>query len=197
MNRADVHELQYITAIVNVPSILRHGILSYRRAARIPHESVAMPEVQDRRSGKAVPGGRPLHDYVNLYFSARNPMLYKRRDHHPDLCVLRVSPDVLDLPEVVIADGNAASAYTAFWPSPAGLGKVDKDLVFAEYWTDPDGIQQMRKARAKCAEVLVPDRVAPRYVFGAYVSSQEAMERFEGLVPEFSVAINAHLFFRG
>lgn len=197
VNREDVQELQYITAIANVPSILRSGILSYRRAARIPHESVAMPEVQDKRSGKPVPGGRPLHEYVNLYFSARNPMLYKRRDLHLDLCVLRVSPEILDLPEVVIADGNAASKYTAFWPSPAGLGKVDKGLVFAEYWTDPDGIQQMRKARAKCAEVLVPDRVEPRYVLGAFVSSQEAMERFKALLPGVPVTINAHLFFRG
>ena len=55
-----------------------------------------------------------LHEYANLYLCARNPMLYKRRESHGTLCVLRVSTDVLDLPGVVLTGGNAASDYTAF-----------------------------------------------------------------------------------
>ena len=37
MNREDVTELHYITAIANLPSILRHGILSHTPA--VPEES--------------------------------------------------------------------------------------------------------------------------------------------------------------
>ncbi len=80
MNRADVTELYYITAIANVPSILKHGILSHKLAERLPHDSVAMPEIQERRSNKQIPGAGQLHDYANLYFDAHNPMLSKRRD---------------------------------------------------------------------------------------------------------------------
>ena len=100
--------------------------------------SVALPGVQERRESKVIPGAKPLHEYVNLYICARNPMMYLRRAHHEVLCVLQISPAVLNLPGVVIADGNAASGPTAFWRSPSGLSKVNKDIVFAEWWNDPD-----------------------------------------------------------
>lgn len=35
MNREDIIELHYITAIANVPSILQHGILSHTLAEQL------------------------------------------------------------------------------------------------------------------------------------------------------------------
>jgi len=196
VNLSDLSELHFITPIQNVPSIMKYGILCHQKAKGLDHVSVAMQEVQDRREGKAVPGGLPLHRYTNLYISARNPMLYKRRGEHADICVLRVSTDVLDLPNVVISDGNAASQYTAFWPSPTGLARIGKDLVFAEYWTDANQIIKWRKANAKCAEVLVPDRVEPKFIMGIYASGQEAEEKLKAVGCPLPVTIDAHLFFR-
>lgn len=72
---ARVTEFHCIMPIGNVPSVLEHGILSYELAAKLAHHSVAMPEVQDLRDKKQVPGGLKLHQYANLYFHARNPML--------------------------------------------------------------------------------------------------------------------------
>ena len=128
MKRSDLTELHYITPIANVPSILIHGILSKNRAKKLKPASVAMEEIQRIRENKAVPGGRALHDYANLYFCARNPMMYKRAALHAELCVLQLSTDVLDLPNVVIADGNLASGYTAFRPSPSGLATIDHEI---------------------------------------------------------------------
>jgi hypothetical protein len=196
MIRSDLPELQFITMISNVPSIMEHGILSHQLVSQFWHASIAMAEIQARRATKRVPGGRPLHEYANLYLCARNPMLYKRKEAHQELCVLRVSTEVLDLPGVIIADGNAASDYTAFWPSPAGLSRVDKDLVFAEYWTDEDQIRAWQKGRVKCAEVLVPDRVAPHLVLGAYASCDAARRTLETTVPRLPTTVDAHLFFR-
>jgi hypothetical protein len=196
MNRADITELHYITMMLNVSSILKRGILCYREVQRHEHHSVAMPEIQIRRAKKRVPGGLHLHDYANLYFCARNPMLFKRKDSHMDLCVLRVSLDVLDLAGVVVTDGNAASDYTGYWPSPAGLDKVDKIRVFAEYWTDQDQISAWQKKSIKCAEVLVPKCVDARYITGAYVSCEEAKQSLGRFAPDMNVTIDAHLFFR-
>ena len=53
------------------------------------------------------------------------------------LCVLRVQADVVDLPQVVIADQNAASDYVRFANASVGLALIDHDTVFAEYWTHP------------------------------------------------------------
>ena len=196
MKRSELSELHYITAISNVPSIMKHGILCYRNAKKIGHATVAMVEVQNRRARKRVPGAQLLHNYANLYLCARNPMLYKLKDLHTDLRVLRVDTDVLDLPEVVITDGNAASDYTRFWPSPVGLSKIDKDLVFAEFWTDQNQIVEWQKKRAKCAEVLVPDLVESSFVLGAYVSCGESLLRFGVIESRLSVTVKSYLFFR-
>ncbi len=75
MRRSDLAELHFITHIANVASILEHGILCHKKAKRLDPASVAMPEIQDIRAKKAVPAGKPLHEYANLYIHARNPML--------------------------------------------------------------------------------------------------------------------------
>jgi hypothetical protein len=196
VRREDLTELHYIAHMDNVQSITRHGILSNRRAAKFPHTSVSMQQVQDRRAEVVVPGGRKLHEYVNLYICARNPMLFKRLGQHLDLCVLQVSTDVLDLPGVVVTDANASSDYVRFAAAPGGLSIVDREVTFAEYWTDPNPIVQWQKKSAECAEVLVPDRVDARFIMGAYVSCQQAMDRLNGLRTGIGVTINAHMFFR-
>jgi len=109
-----VTEFQCIMPILNVESVLQHGILSYERASTLAHDSVAMHEVQDRRDQKQVPGGLKLHQYANLYFHARNPMLFKRKDKAEALCVLRVSTEVRCVPGVVFTDCNASSDYVRF-----------------------------------------------------------------------------------
>ena len=73
---------------------------------------------------------------------------------------------------------------------------VDRDLTFAEYWTDTDQIEQFKKKSAKCAEVLVPERINPQSIMGVYVSCREAKEIFDGLGTGIDVTINSHMFFR-
>jgi hypothetical protein len=155
-----------------------------------------MAEIQERRDRKQIPRGKLLHDYVNLYFHARNPMLYKLKDLHAELCILKIDKEVLNLQDVVVTDGNASADYTAFAPSPAGLSKIDYSLVFAEYWTDRDPIIEKRKKRAKCAEVLVPNKVDVCYIIGVYVSCNEAKSELDEITPNLNVTMNSHLFFK-
>ena len=196
MKREELEELHYISPIANILSIMQHGILSHQRAARISHASISMQEVQDRRRRKQVPGGLILHDYVNLYFCARNPMLFKRKNYHGNLCVLRVSLDVLDIPNVIIADQNASSDYVRFYPSPSVLSVLNKDLIFAEYWTHPeDQILEFRHRSAKCAETLVPQRVDAKHILGTYVSCQESLDNFKKTGAHLHAIINKNMFF--
>jgi hypothetical protein len=80
-----VTEFQCIMPIGNIPSVMAHGILSHERASKLAHASVAMDAIQEKRDKKHVPGGLKLHQYANLYFHARNPMLFKRKDQAADL----------------------------------------------------------------------------------------------------------------
>ena len=120
----------------------------------------------------ACQAGCLLHQYANLYIDARNAMLFRRQAEHLDLCVLRVSTDVLDLADVVIADRNAAADLVRFSPAPQGLALIDRELVFADWWNGSVEAKQVR-----CAEVLVPGEVPPRFLLGAYVSCEEARQR--------------------
>jgi len=195
MEKSDLKELHYITPIENVHFILKHGILSHNLADKLAHKSVAMAEIQDRRKDKVVPGGKKLHDYANLYFTARNPMLYLRLAQIDTLCVLSLKTDILDLNGVIVTDKNAAGDYVRFAPSPDGLSKVNKELTFAESWTDGDYITYLKKKAAKCAEILVPERVTPEYIRGAYVGNEAAQAAFKALKVPLPCRINKHLFF--
>ena len=198
MNVSDLKELHYITPIANVPSILKIGILSHREVTRrrVASVSVALPGVQERRESKVIPGAKPLHEYVNLYICARNPMMYLRRAQHEALCVLQISPAVMNLAGAVIADGNAASGPTAFWQSPSGLSKVDKDTVFAEWWNDPDQFVLWENRRVKCAEVLVPAKVDARFITGAYGSCAAVESELTTHAPGMQITVDPHMFFR-
>lgn len=122
-------------------------------------------------------------------------MLYKRQLRHFDLCVVQVSTDVLDLPGVVVTDANASSDYVRFAAAPWGLSIVDREATFAEYWTDPNPIVQWRKKSAKCAEVLVPDRVAPEFLAGVYLSCEQALKRFSDMGMGIVGTVLPHMFF--
>lgn len=170
-----VAELHCIMPIRNIPSVLENGVLSHERAAKLKHHSVAMQVIQDKRDVKAVPGGLKLHQYANLYFHARNPMLFKRR--YEDVCVLRISTGVLQLQGVAITDQNAASDYVRFL-APSQWRLLDFDDIFARDWTHPEEpIRGYRHKSRKCAEVLVPHFVQPAMLIGAYVLDEVARTR--------------------
>src|SRR6266571_4235900 len=182
MNRADITELHYITAIANFPSILRHGILSHTLAEQLAHDSVAMPEIQERRRNKQIPGARLLHEYANLYFDAHNPMLSRCRARNGEICVLRVDQAVLEGDGVIISTRNAASDWASFWPVADGLAMLERDRIFARYWTHPDDpFEEMSHKSEKCAEVLVPERIDAAFVVGAYVANGAALAAFQTL----------------
>jgi hypothetical protein len=195
MKREEVEELHYITPIVNVPSILQHGLLSHNKAEHHKHESVAMREMQDRRQAKQIPGARPLHDYVNLYFDAHNPMLSKVRDQNNAICVLKVNPDILNTQGVIVADQNAASQWVRFYNVETGLAVINKETLRARYWTHADTYQQWIHASAKCAEVLVPDKVESSFIQEAYVANETALKALQTLGASLKVQIHNDIFF--
>lgn len=186
--------MHYIAPIASLPSICQHGLLCHEDAEGVTHDSVANASVQDLRAGKSVPQGLPLHQYANLYFDARNPMMSALRHLIPDLVVVRVDPAVLDLPGTVVTDGNAATHDTRFYPSPDGLEELDEEYVYAEWWTDPDLFRYWEKKRRRCAEVLVPSRVDSGYLLGCYVYNREKVTECAASGSELPAEVNRHVF---
>lgn len=192
-----VTEFHCIMPIGNLPSVLQHGILSYERVAKLPHLSVALQPVQELRDKKHVPGGLRLHQYANLYFHARNPMMYKRLAEVPSLCILRISVDVLQIPGVAITDQNAASDYVRFCAPQQQHLPLDFDDIFAEDWRHPDNkFRYWQHKSRKCAEVLVPHAVEPHFILGAYVADATVAAMARAAAPNLPLVLNPVLFFR-
>ncbi|MGH9995285.1 MAG: DarT ssDNA thymidine ADP-ribosyltransferase family protein, partial [Nitrososphaeraceae archaeon] len=83
-----------------------------------------------------------------------------------------------------------------FYTAEDGIQALDRDLVYARYWTNAeDPFDAMIRKSVKCAEILVPDTVNPRFVIGAHVANARAFRAFEALSIQLPVAINSGMFF--
>lgn len=202
MNKSEIKETHYITLIDNLESIFQHGILCHNRTKKICHISIADAEVQKRRSKVIIPPRYKLHDYVNLYFNARNAMMRRivANHDHRKLAVLQIDVAVLDEPNIVIADKNASSDYVRFYDVDEGIDKLNKERVYARYWTDPDFYEGCRKKSEICAEVLVPNSLHPKFITGCCVSCQESLDIVKILLTGThivnKVSINPDIFFQ-
>lgn len=178
-----------------MPSILAKGILSHNEAIKINHEDISMPEVQKKRANKTVPNGLKLHEYANLYFDARNPMMYKRKDQANDFCVLRVSKAVMNIPGTALSDRNASSNYARFL-APEDIKNLDFDRIFIRNWSDSENkIAHYENTSIKCAEILVPKVIPPNYIIGAYVKNEFVKTKFKNSCALSNIEINSDLFF--
>lgn len=136
-----------------------------------------------------------MHEYANVYFHARNPMMSRRRNEACSLCVLRVSIEILKIPGAVITDQNAVSNYVKF-SAPDQLKFMDLNYVFAANWKHPENrIEEWRHSSAKCAEALIPQRIPPDYLLGAYVLNDAVGAELEELGFALPIEIDADLFF--
>jgi hypothetical protein len=201
VERADIRGLWSIQPIVNLASIAEHGILCHNAASRLPHGDISLASVQDIRRTKRVPDSRLdqaewrlLHDYANLYVCPRNPMLYRRLDKQNELVVLRVTTNVLDIPGVVVTDGNAATRTTRFSEPAVGIALLDREVNFARDWNHSDPLVKAEHGRRMCAEVLVPERVPPDFIDLALVTSDEVAAACIGL--PWPARVNDHMYFR-
>ncbi len=177
MDYLESHGIDYLyhmTYIDNLASIIQNGVLSHNEAYRkgLIEADISDPNVQDIRANTVDPFyDRPLHDYVPLYFSPRNPMLYRRREIQENIVILGLDPRLLSEPNIIFTDGNAAASGTFFYIGISMLGNLPWNSIRARSWTDiEDG------KRIKCAEVLVPSRIEPSRIQVVFCYSDKHRE---------------------
>lgn len=201
MLRSEIKELHYITHITNVSSILEHGILCQQMAQDHykSHLSIGDPKIKKIRENKKISGSFHLCHYANLFFCARNAMMYRilKEGYKDNLTVLRVSPGILDLENVIVTEINAAISESSQEHSvDQGLHLVDYDEVFALSWQDEETEQgRQHKKERMMAEVLVRGFVPPEYIMGAYVANVTARDRLREIEPSLRIMRLPHIFF--
>lgn len=176
--RSRPRELFYITHIDNVQSILKNGILSHELVLKkgIEYKRIYNKEVVEKRKEIRVSGNRRLWSLANLYFTARNPMLFKLKCDGllDEIAVLGVSPDILQRDDIFVTDGNAACDSSRIMP----ISKARKELprilreTDREYWGEKDGSK--RKIMAEC---LVPDLVDAVNIKSIYTATPDSQAK--------------------
>lgn len=190
------HYVYNIMPLDNIESVMNNGILCYNEAEKLPmHRSIAMNDVQMRRANVHL-HGKSLHDYANMYFSHRNPMMYKRRMYADSLCVLAVSIAVFDIPGCVVADQNAASSTARFFDASVGIELIDYSKVFADSWIHDNMYETELHRKIKCAEILVPDRLPFTYIEGAYVVNESTKAELQKKGFTGKIGVSPSAFFR-
>ena len=189
-----LREFHCIMPIANVASVMKYGLLSYERAKKLKHRSVAMPDIQERRDMVRIPGGRKLHHYAHLYLDARNPMISKRKNEAGTICILRISTRACHIEGAVFADRNASSCYVRFLAFNQ-VDLLDLEAIYSRDWRYPDEIAYFIHKSKKCAEFLVPDRLPPEFIEGAFVVNIAAKRHLQEIGFILPIEIDADLFF--
>lgn len=172
--QVEVKGLFYITHKDNVPSMLRHGILSHASVLEreVSYRAIYDSEIVSNRQEKLAPDGQSLWQFANVYFQARNPMMYRvaHEKGKNDLAVIGLNSSVLSLPGVFITDGNAANTGTNFYYQREGMAALTEiwDIVNGEWWNSMNGSK--RKIMAEC---LIPSNIPPEYIHSIYVANQK------------------------
>jgi len=103
---------------------------------------------------------------------------------------------VLTLDGAVITDRNAASDWVRFL-APSQWSLLAFDDIFAMDWRHPSNPKAYwRHKSRKCAEVLIPHRVEPRFLAGAYVVDPAASARLSAGGCTLPITVDPVLFFR-
>ena len=193
----EVRQLYYISHIDNLPSIVLNGILSHEEIKRrgIPFTPIYDEGIVNSRAHRETPAGNSLWKYANVYFQARNPMMYRvaLEKNKSDIAVVGVKKTVLSQKGIFVTDGNAASSDTKFYPSEEVqkmLPRIAKETS-KEWWNTIDGSK--RRIMAEC---LIPNSIEPEYVEEIIVVNHQVAERVRSrLATNFDVVPNAEMFF--
>lgn len=154
--------------------------------------------MQERRDNKRIPNHGELHDYANLYFDARNPMMFflTKNKNIDELCVICVDKKVLDLEDTIVTDQNAARNLALFASPDEGIKFINFDKVKAVYWNEGNYNDCQNNKAIKCAKVLVLNKVPIEYLIKIKVCTELAKQKVKKLNLGVPVKIDRNMFFK-
>ena len=164
----------HMTDLENLKSILSEGaILSHNEVTKnaLHFKDISNESVQCGRAAIIIPcSGRPLHDYVPLYWGRKTPMVSALRKRNETLLFLMFFTNLLAEYDCMISDGNARSHGTTF---RAYIELSDLDIL------SPKDINTVKYAydeavkRRKQAELLILNRLPLKHLL--YIVCHSAM----------------------
>ena len=183
---------QHMTHLRNLESIFQTGgLYSHNRMHDKSYHKIDNDDVQAARASITVDvSGRPLHDYVPLYFGWKTPMLASNQHQNESIVLLRVSLDLFAMPGVVFTDGNARTRTTKFYlfRSIDDLDHVNVKATNVVTWGD-----DLELKRQKQAEILLPDFMPIDKVADIMCFCNDAQDQVLALTKKFGMDLPARV----
>ena len=152
----ELSDVQHITHLDNLENILSDGSIFSKNqmlALGKKFNDVSNESVQTGRANITIPcSGKPLHDYVPLYWGKKTPMVSSLRKINETLLFLIFSTELLSDYDCIISDGNARSTKTQFkqFKQLNDLDLLDNKSINTSKYAYDDEIK-----RRKQSELLV------------------------------------------
>jgi hypothetical protein len=174
----------HMTLMDNLEGILvTSGLLPYNQLERGNYRDLANDDVQRGRASKLVPpSGKPLHDYVPLYFGFKTPMVARNKNQNARMIFLRYSLNILEMPGAVFTDGNARSRSTLFFECRQldDLESLNRKAISTVKWVGDEELK-----RQKQAEILIPDFLGWDQVHDMIVFCEDARNQVLAILNNF------------
>ncbi|KAA0443932.1 MAG: DUF4433 domain-containing protein [Candidatus Thioglobus sp.] len=184
----EINSLYYICHINNLASILKNGLLSHNSVQTLTPETIYDKDIINRRKDiKPNPEkNETLWDFTNLYFNARNAMLYRviHEQKAKNIVIIQFKKSILDYAKKhngLISIGNAAHSESSFKQIEEGLKQLKKiwSVWNKEYWNKSDGSK-----RLMMSELLIENKIGAEYIDTIYVESEAASNniKFDNII---------------
>ena len=164
-NKQGHNQFYHFTDSKNLPSIRQNGILSTKllkeRGISFSSGGNDWSKEADQKCG--------MDGYVHLCFTRGHPMVKWALEEKTiiELAWLRIAPDVIRLPCVLIAQDVANKSGVVPKDVVEALSEMDKEVLYTRTnWADPAINARLQKAERW--EILVPDLVAVQYIMNPY-----------------------------
>ncbi len=194
----EINNLYYICHLDNLKSILEHGLLSHNEVQTLTPKAIYDESIINRRATIKPNDTQTLWDFSNLYFNARNAVLYRvvHEQGVENIVIIQFKQSVLDYAKQhngLVSIGNAAHSESSFVEIENGLKQLKKIWSFwnKEYWNESDGSK-----RLMMSELLVEKKIPTNYIDSVYVATGAINNKIKQLTSFDNIIIQSDLFFR-
>ncbi|MCB9024753.1 MAG: DUF4433 domain-containing protein [Bdellovibrionaceae bacterium] len=193
--------LNHFTRIENLPGILSSsGLTPKSQLEDDSYTDISDQGIQDVRGTiEVAKTGQSLHDFVPFYFCVASPMISRLREYNEWLIYLQFTLDLLEVPGVYIADGNARTQGTSFhsFECIETLKVLDVKTINSRRYAASEELR-----RRKQAEALVPGKVGLGYLYNIACFSEGTKTKVDEILRDFGLndaiktSVSAHFYYR-
>ena len=187
--------LFHMTHINNLNKILDNGLFAHSKITNYP--DISNYDVNLRRVRKEKHHNFKLHDYVPLYFNARNAMLYQKQREYPcQIVILEIDKNILNKDYTKFSKGNAARDDSEIETSKHKLAKFPWSDIYSGTWSENNHVNITRKS-LMMSECLIYNHITTEHIMRIHCKDIETYSKLKSTAIDINqeIIISPNLFF--